>query len=232
MISIQNCVPDIYYKQSRDFQLLGRLYEVALNYTKATSDMIYTIPNSNYADSSLINILATTLGFKQKHEYSSAQLAAVCSILPTILRLKGTMAAISIVCQTILNAENITEEFYIEELSPQYYELLVPKLQNTNLLYDILEYIIPFGVSYSITETAKLTHGQYNTVSEVGDDAIYVCRNSAEKIYADNTLANTEISTEDYYPDPEKRDPYTNEYPRVPFDSTNASIISVEQQEE
>ena len=46
MINIKNQLPNIYYDTSRDFQILGHLYEVVLNYVKTNADMLYLLPNS------------------------------------------------------------------------------------------------------------------------------------------------------------------------------------------
>ena len=64
MINLKNQVPGIYYDASRDFQVLGHLYEVVLNYVKTNADMMYLLPNDVEADTRAIELLATTLGFK------------------------------------------------------------------------------------------------------------------------------------------------------------------------
>lgn len=105
MIKTAEYTPDVYYKQSRDFQLFGRLFDIPLNATKSYADMIYTLDNMDYAGSVLIELLAYTLGFKQKHNYDIDQLKAVCSILPSILKVKGTRKAVELVGYALINAE-------------------------------------------------------------------------------------------------------------------------------
>ena len=39
----------------------------------------------------LIDLLTMTLGFRSKHNYSTKQLVALCSIFPTILKNKGNI---------------------------------------------------------------------------------------------------------------------------------------------
>ena len=51
MIKLQDYTPEVYYKQSRDFQFLGRLYDVILNAVKTNSDMIYAVPSADAAGS-------------------------------------------------------------------------------------------------------------------------------------------------------------------------------------
>ena len=38
MIKLQELTPSVYYEQSRDFQFIGRLYDIVLNYIKTNAD--------------------------------------------------------------------------------------------------------------------------------------------------------------------------------------------------
>ena len=40
MIKLQDMTPDVYYNQSRDFQFIGRLYDIVLNSVKTNADLI------------------------------------------------------------------------------------------------------------------------------------------------------------------------------------------------
>ena len=44
MIQTKHLTPTIYTKMSRDFQLLGSLYDVILNNVKTNADLIYHLP--------------------------------------------------------------------------------------------------------------------------------------------------------------------------------------------
>ena len=80
MIKIKDQLPNVYYDASRDFQILGHLYEVLLNYAKTNVDMLYLLPNGIEADTRATELLATTLGFKLRRNYDKEQLAALVSI--------------------------------------------------------------------------------------------------------------------------------------------------------
>ena len=179
MIRLQDYTPDVYYKQSRDFQFIGRLFDVVLNSIKTNADMIYDIPSSDAAGSKLIDLLALTLGFKSIHAYSVNQLAAVCSVLPTILRNKGNITALHIVCQTVLTAEGITSGYFIDDIDPETFtlNLYIPQaLSDINLLKDLLFYILPAGITVSISRT---TGDRYtpNTETHPVDLVSYYLRN-------------------------------------------------------
>ena len=70
MIKLQNLTPDVYSSQSRDFQLLERLFDIVLNYVKTNSDNLYTLPLSDNTDEHLIDLMTLTLGFKSRHHYN------------------------------------------------------------------------------------------------------------------------------------------------------------------
>ena len=65
MIKLQNLTPEIYYKQSRDFQLIGRLFDIVLNYVKTNADNLYSLPIGNDMNENLLNLLSYTLVLKQ-----------------------------------------------------------------------------------------------------------------------------------------------------------------------
>ena len=44
MIKLRNLTPDVYYNESRDFQFIGRLFDVVLNSVKTEADLLYNVP--------------------------------------------------------------------------------------------------------------------------------------------------------------------------------------------
>lgn len=155
MIKLQDFTPEIYYKQSRDFQLLGRLYDVVLNSVKTNADALYSLP---IADSTMqtrrLDLLAYTLGFTPKHNYTNTQLAAVCSVFPKLLKLKGSIAAIQLLGDTLLSSEGITDKFncIVEGTTVK---LFVPStLSSVTLLNDLLDYLLPAGMSCVIARAS------------------------------------------------------------------------------
>ena len=150
MINIKHQLPGIYYDASRDFQILGHLYEVVLNYSKTNADMLYFLPNGLTEDSRITEVLATTLGFKLRRNYDKAQLAALVSIFPQLLRIKGTKRAIDLVGDALVKASGVPGSFH-SELKEQVLIVKIPvELTDITLFMDLLPYILPFGISVSI----------------------------------------------------------------------------------
>lgn len=146
MIKLQDLTPSVYYEQSRDFQFIGRLYDIVLNYIKTNADNLYTLPIGKNMDEKLLNLLAFTLGFQSKHHYNSKQLLAICSVLPLILKNKGSLNAILIAVNSILYAEGISQALDYEFKNNNLVLYLSQDLSDLTLLKDIMIYILPAGI--------------------------------------------------------------------------------------
>lgn len=175
MIRLQDLTPEIYYKQSRDFQYIGRLYDIVLNYIKTNTDMIYSIPSADAAGSKMIDLLALTLGFRARHDYNVKQLTAICSILPLILKNKGNIQSILLIGQALLNSEGVTEAFgyNIYEDNPFLIQIYIPpSLSDINLLKDLLTYVLPAGMTAEVVRAS--TQRQVATTGVVPTSRVIV----------------------------------------------------------
>ena len=191
MIKLQELTPSVYYEQSRDFQFIGRLYDIVLNYIKTNADNLYTLPIGKNMDEKLLNLLAFTLGFQSKHQYNSKQLLAICSVLPLILKHKGSLDAILIAVNSILYAEGINQALDYEFKDNNLVLYLSPDLSDLTLLKDIMIYILPAGIgcdmikeiqSVNKIETVLTTKDEvtvykdvaskFNKILDVRDDGI------------------------------------------------------------
>lgn len=161
MIKLQNLTPEIYYQHSRDFQLLGHLYDIVLNNTETNADLLYNLPFNDDVNIKVLDLLAYTLGFSNYHNYNVSQLQALCSSFAEILKYKGSLKAIELACILLSSAEGLTDTPFInwENNNTQSFTLEIhvsPALSNINLLRDILDYILPAGISYNIIKQINL----------------------------------------------------------------------------
>ena len=154
MIKLQNYTPEIYYKESRDFQLLGRLFDLVLNAVKTDIDLIYNIPLTDNSDEKLLELMALTLGFKPKHHYSAKQLKAVCSVFSEIIRNKGSIKALKIACEALFSAMDIAQAIdydFAENADKTELNLYVSsEFGDITILNDLITYILPAGMSCNI----------------------------------------------------------------------------------
>lgn len=169
LIKFQDLTPEVYYKKSRDFQYIGRLFDLVLNNAKMNTDIISSLLLNPDMDPRLLDLLALTLGFKSKHEYNTKQLAALCSIFPFVLRNKGSKLAIETACNALLNAEGITKGASIEVDNQTISIFLPSELSDLNLLKDLLNYILPAGMSCSLIQEATLVPPSSTTLVNYQD---------------------------------------------------------------
>jgi hypothetical protein len=159
MIEAKKLVPSVYYDKSRDFQLISELYAVVFNYLKSNTDTITHNPLSIDSDEQLIDLLSYTLGFKPKHKYNTLQLTTVCSSLMLILKNKGNLTSINYILNALLKTEGIDYGGYFEIDPKDNHSITIycPKgLSDITLLNDMLDYILPAGMSYNIIRQTKI----------------------------------------------------------------------------
>lgn len=175
MIELYKLMPEVYLNASRDMQLLACLYEVVLNYIKTNADTLGPKPG-NDADTNITACLARTLGFDVRRSYNDAQLRALVSVFPTIVKNKGSFKAINLAMGALASSENIRRQFKSElryqkaylavdyDKSSKYeiqnYELaacIPDEVKDITLFLDVLPYIAPAGVPVCIERTADET---------------------------------------------------------------------------
>jgi hypothetical protein len=156
MIKVQDLTPAVYYNQSRDFQFIGRLYDLVLNYIKTNAANLYNLPVGKNMDEQLLNLLALTLGFKPTKNYNSKQLRAICSVLPTILKHKGSIQALIYATNALLAAEGVKQPLDYTMYPKQGITLYVAQeLDDISLFVDLLDYLLPAGLSCTIIKESQ-----------------------------------------------------------------------------
>lgn len=195
MIRLEDLTPEVYYRQSRDFQFIGRLYDIVLNSVKTNSDMLYNIPISDNVDTRLMDLMSLTLGFKSKHNYNVKQLTALCNALAIVMRNKGNIQSIITACTAVLNAEGITKgfDYSYDAASRRVQIFLPPDLKDINLLKDLFEYIVPAGISVDVIRSYVIR--VQATTEATSADTVEVYNVKADKkLHVEDNLF-TEIAT-------------------------------------
>jgi hypothetical protein len=179
MIKTQRQVPDYYYNESRDFQLLGRIFEAVFNHSKTGTDTIGNTPLSSNYDDSLVDLITKTVGFESKRKYDIPNLLALVNSFKGILKIKGTKKSIEDCVRVLLKAQNITEKFEVvidsssvetseEIVYNREVQIYIPKeVRDVALLEDMLDYVLPAGFNYIIIVAS--VSGQ-----PIGSDAVSV----------------------------------------------------------
>ena len=186
MIKLQNYTPAIYYNESRDFQLLGRLFDIVLNSVKTEADLIYNLPFNDNSNDNLLKLLALSLGFKPKKQYNSKYLRAVCSVFLTVLRQKGSIKAVQTLCDALFKAADsdiaLDYDFTPGKNNTELNLYIPQEFGDISLIVDVLSYVLPAGMSYNIVRELRFKV-EVNTEVHLHDEF---------KIYSSGDTPNTE----------------------------------------
>lgn len=146
-----NITPSFYSKESRDYQLIARLYDAVFNYSKMSIDGMTNLPISINSDKRFLDLVAKTLGFESKHNYNTENLYALCSSFKKIMFHKGTILAIEESVSMLLRAQNINKKFVVKQSEDKIIQIYVPtELKDVVLIEDMMSYILPAGFTYEI----------------------------------------------------------------------------------
>lgn len=156
MINLYNQVPSIYTNASRDFQYLSWLFNIVLNSVKHNIDDIYKLPSAAI-DPKLTELLAMTLGFKIKRNYDQKQLIAIVAILHSALRYKGTEKAIRMAAEALVKAMGSLGEADVQINGTEIRVTLPKDLTDITLFLDILDYILPAGMTCRVVRKSQNT---------------------------------------------------------------------------
>ena len=185
MIKFSEVVPSVYTSASRDFQYVGRLIDIVLNSVKHNVDSMYNLPNIK-TDTELAELLAMTLGFKVKRNYDKAQLSAIVSVIPLILKYKGSLEAVDLAGKALLLATGSSGLFKCAVVN-NCLEITLPKaMVDTTLFTDLLPYILPAGLTYRIArqpyaeDTLQPTEVSYGDMLQVDTMPVLTWDNSKQ----------------------------------------------------
>lgn len=182
MIKTQKLTPEIYYKESRDFQLFGRVYDVIFNYLKTNVDLMENFPINSYTDSKLIELLARTLGFNNRLSYRNDDLNGICNVFIKLIKQKGSINSVKTLVKTILNVEGISKNYDVsvirEDAGRKVVIINIPDVitnPEIKLMEDVLDYILPVGICYNIKTTSLVeTTGGVITVNQYAEKRSFV----------------------------------------------------------
>lgn len=157
MFRLQNNVPDIYVNESRDFQLLCRLYDAINNGVKFDIDTIVNLIDPLRANDRLLKLLANRIGFITDKEIEPGLLRYILSAFPWAVKYKGSKMGIKLAVSTILKYEGrgLTSSVSVDSDSHTIAIYVQESISNKLALDEFLKYILPCGYSYSIVDIAE-----------------------------------------------------------------------------
>lgn len=192
LIRMQNNVPETYVNQSRDFQLLCRLYDVVMNGVKYNIDALGNITDNAHIQSNLLSLLQTKVGFFE-YEVTDDKLRYLLDAFPYIMKNKGSLKGIEQALNVYLKMNHINTPVQVFVNTQDCTINVIIKsnvVLDTKIIEDVVNYVIPTGYSVEyhfvvdmvtspvITdinqEITKYKLTQYNSIVRggiIGDDA-------------------------------------------------------------
>lgn len=170
MFRIQDNVPEVYINESRDFQLISRLYDILFSGTKYDIDSMVNVLDATLIKDSMIQLLCTKVGFFPRFDIDSNVLKYIIASFPYILKYKGSQKGIEFAVNAVLKAENNPDAIgqpYVPIVKKKtttgrnqaeytVYIYTTIQLYNKLALEEVLRYVMPIGCDYQIL--------QYNVV--------------------------------------------------------------------
>lgn len=179
---LQEHLPDVYSRKSRDFQLLCNVFDCMNDGVKFDIDSIRDITDTELCNERLLNFLQTKLGFFTDKTMNTRTQRIVLKAFPYLIKNKGSRKGIEQAIQVFLKTQGITgavsvlttnkstvtdisrnditfdriSNVYIVELGIQ------SKLLDTTILNELLKYIIPAGyiIDYSFFKSYNIDEVQ------------------------------------------------------------------------
>ena len=195
-------VPDIYVKESRDFQLLCRLYDMTHQDIRYHIDTMTDALTAEKANNRILPLLADRVGFRTNKHIDDNVLRYIISAFPYIIKNKGTKKGIEQAAATILKAENSIDPPTITIDNTNYIITITTpiKIFNKVALEELLKYIIPTGYIFEISEGKRADSSKPQQFYH-NDSAAYLRAATEPGKPEPNALAvtrNTNLDTNNY----------------------------------
>ncbi|MBQ6632087.1 MAG: hypothetical protein IJH55_08315, partial [Romboutsia sp.] len=163
MIRYQEMVPDYYIEASRDFQVLCRMYDFAMNSLKYNIDSMQNLTDTRNVKDTVLPLLGDKLGIYDKEAFANRQMLEA---LPIALKYKGSLKSVNILLNAFLDSMDVFDNALAlhskdEESAAEISEILnrpigtysiviilstFPSLTNLHVLNTYLDMVIPTGL--------------------------------------------------------------------------------------
>ena len=152
MIDVIKKTPREYSEQSRDFQVLARLYTALFNISKMYADDLKVwVPD---IDNKLTTLRSRTVNFVNRHQWDLNDLEAITSCFKYLMRRKGTEAALEACVNILMKARGIETGITVDSVVVDKYGCINIWVAHDNILMGIMEdlvrYLIPAGMTYRL----------------------------------------------------------------------------------
>ena len=170
MFLVENNVPDVYVNESRDFQLVSRLYDLIFQSTRFSIDSMDHISDTAKCNESLLDLIGSKVGFFTSLKLTDKTHRKVLAAFPHIMRYKGSKEGILLILNLFMHITNAKLTMRENEDTSIITIVFHDYILNIDLLKELIEYIRPVGL---IIEYEFTTHMD-TTADYVLNDSVII----------------------------------------------------------
>lgn len=214
MFRLQNNTPSNYVDESRDFQLLCRLYDIVNNGVRYDIKSMVNLLDANICLDSTLDLLATRKGFFTNNTFDTKLYRALLDGFPYIQKYKGSKIGVEMVVSLILRLDGLLTNAKVEwDKNNSRVDITTDSdISNKTALDTLLKYILPIGVHYSLNIVKNLDStntSQINSkdsikirkyLSSATNSNVADITNIDYNSYKTKTVTNTITDTDVYTP--------------------------------
>lgn len=200
-------VPRIYVSESRDFQMLCRLFTYGLNSSKYESETLHYLNSGMLTNDRLLGNLCEKPGFMDGEKAKGDKLRYITEHFASLVRDKGAETGILNSVYLYLIMYNLTTSVYLQIDKENFIIRIGIKstVRDIDILYTILKYIVPIGWMIEVFFYAelKVVQGYYykdtlvNMVKRASaKNTLYIIDTTTKSI-GTNALVPTVIGEDD-----------------------------------
>lgn len=203
MFRIQDNVPDVYINESRDFQLISRLYDLLFSGVKYDIDSMVNVLDATLIKENMLQLLCTKIGFFPRVDIDANVLRYIIASFPYIIKNKGNKLGIQYAINAILKAENnplsvgkprieiINSEASVNQQPYTVYIYTNIDIYNKLALDEVLRYVLPIGSAYQVN--------RYDSTYYNEDNPTKVKHTDNAKVYSITPFVPIRGSSNPYY---------------------------------
>lgn len=153
MFRTQDNVSNNYINQSRDFQLISRLYDLTYNSSRYNISKMLDLNDPYRIPDNLLPLLATKVGFFTEKTIPTDLMRNILATFSEAVKNKGTMKAVGLALIAVLNYENKPHNSYSIEYENSTNRLvisLINDIENREALSEYLRYVLPCGCIFKL----------------------------------------------------------------------------------
>lgn len=168
MFHVENNVPDVYIQESRDFQLLARLYDLVLQSSRYNIESMRTATSTYRCVNRLLTAISSKVGFFDQIDITDYADRLLLHTFPYIIQYKGSMQGIDMVCALFERITGTHIEVTFDKTEQELKVKFTDRSSHIELFDRLMKYVLPCGVSvvYETFRQQKLP----DTIIPVSDE--------------------------------------------------------------